>query len=292
MLEILRSIASLAVLVFAISSTLGAGLSFTFREIVAPFKSPTRIVRAVLANFVVVPLLAAFIARVLALNTAETIGLVLLGAAAGAPFLIKLTAVAAGDIALSTSLLLLLVPMTVVLMPVIVPLLVPEAAVTAAAIALPLITTLLVPLAVGLAIKHYAPRWAPPLQRLARPVSTVALIALIVLTTLVNFPSVLGIVASPTMLAILLLLAGSFLVGYVAASPRPERRVVLALGTAQRGIAAATIVAVEDIKDPETLVLVVVASVVGLAILIPLARTLRVRHLEVRNDTHARLAPT
>lgn len=295
MFEILRSVASLAVLVFAISSTLAAGLSFTFRDVVAPFKSPMRIVRAVIANFVLVPLLAVVIAHTLSLNTAQTIGLVLLGAAGGAPFLIKLTAVAAGDVALSTSLLLLLVPMTVVLMPVIVPLLVPEAAVSAGAIALPLFATLLVPLGIGLVIKQFAARWASPLQRLARPVSTVALLALLVLTTLVNLPSVLAIIASPAVIAILLLLAGSFLIGYTIASPRRERRIVLALGTAQRGIAAATIVAVEDIKDPDTLVLVVVASVIDLAILIPLARLLRTRstrHMEALDDTHASLAPT
>lgn len=295
MLEILRSIATLAVLAFGISSTLAAGLAFTFRDVVAPFKSPTRILRAAIANFVLVPLLAHSIAHALSLNAAETTGLVLLGTAAGAPFLIKLTVIAGGDVALSTALLMLLVPMTVVMMPIIVPLLVPEAAVTARAIAVPLIATLLVPLAIGLVIKQYAPRWASPLQRIARPVSTVALIALLVLTTLGNLPSVLAVVASRALVAILLLLAGSFLIGYTIASPLRERRLVLALGTAQRGIAAATIVAVEDIKDPEALVLVVVASVIDLAILIPLARLFRTpptRHLEAPSATNASLAPT
>jgi BASS family bile acid:Na+ symporter len=201
--------------------------------------------------------------------------MILLGAAAGAPFLIKLVAIAAGDVALGTSLLVLLVPLTVVLMPFLVPLLAPEAAVTAGAIALPLAGTLLLPLAFGLIVAERAPSWARLFQPLARVVSTVALVALMLLTIVLNLHHVIAIVASRAIAALLLLFAGSFVIGYVLASPRPERRVVLGLGTAQRNIAAATIVAAEDIKDNDTLVLVVVASIIDLIILIPLARWLR-----------------
>ena len=201
--------------------------------------------------------------------------MILLGAAAGAPFLIKLVAIAAGDVALGTSLLVLLVPLTVVLMPFLVPLLAPEAAVTASAIAPPLAGTLLLPLALGLLVAERAPSRARFLAPIARAVSTVALVALMLLTIVLNLHHVIAIVASRAIVALLLLFAGSFAIGYVVASPRPERRVVLGLGTAQRNIAAATIVAAEDIKDNDTLVLVVVASIIDLIILIPLARWLR-----------------
>ena len=295
MVEILRSVASLAVIVFAISSMLSAGLSFTLQDIVAPLRRPTRVLRAMIASFVLVPLLAAGIARALRLDTAETIGLVLLGCAAGSPFLVKLTGIAAGDVALGTSLLVLLVPMTVVLMPFMVPALAPEAKVSAIAVAKPLLLTLLVPLALGMFVKRRVPRWADRAQPATQVVSTISLIALLVFTLAANLPHVLAVLASRSVVAIILLIAGAFAVGYLVASPRPERRVVLALGTAQRNIAAATIVAVEDIKDPDTLVLVVVASVIGLCVLIPIARRLRTsehRHLEAQNATHASLAPT
>lgn len=275
MIEILRSAASVSIVVFAVASMLSAGLSFTFRDIVSPLRRPNRVIRASVANFVLVPLLAAGIARALSLDPAQSIAIILLGSAAGAPFLIKLIAVAAGDVALATSLLVLLVPLTVVFMPVIVPLLAPAAEVSAAAIALPLAETLILPLAFGLAITDLAPRWAKVLQPIARALSTIALVALLVLTIVLNARNVLEIFASRAVVAVLLLLAGSFAIGYLIASPRPERRVVLGLGTAQRNIAAATVVAVEDIKDNRTLVLVVVASVIDLIVLIPLARWLR-----------------
>lgn len=275
MTEILRSASSLSIVVFAIASMLSAGLSFTFREIAAPLRSPGRIVRAVVGNFVLVPVLAAGIAHALSLGPAQSIGMILLGTAAGAPFLVKLIAIAAGDVALGTSLLVLLVPLTVVLMPFLVPLLAPEATVTATALAVPLAGTLLLPLAIGLVVAEVPVSWARSLLPIVRAVSTIALVALMLLTTSLNLHHVIGIVASRALAALLLLLAGSFAIGYVIASPRPERRVVLALGTAQRNVAAATIVAVEDFKDRDTLIVVVVASIIDLLVLIPLAHWLR-----------------
>ena len=275
MIEILRSASSVSILVFAISSMISAGLSFTFRDIVAPFRKPDRVLRATVANFVLVPLLAAGIAVALSLDPAQSVAMVLLGSAAGAPFLIKLVAVAAGDIALSTSLLVLLVPLTVVLMPMIVPLLAPSAAVSASAIAPPLVGTLLLPLALGLIIRDRGPRLARALQPSARAISTIALVLLLALTIALNLHHVLAILASRAIVAVVLLLVGAFAIGFLIASPRRERRVVLGLGTAQRNVAAATVVALEDIKDQDTLVLVVVASIVDLLVLIPLARWLR-----------------
>jgi BASS family bile acid:Na+ symporter len=295
MVEILRGAAALSVIVFAISSMLSAGLSFSVRDIIAPLLKPLRVLRAVVANFVLVPLLAAGIARALALDAAETTGLILLGSAAGAPFLIKLTAIAAGDVALGTSLLVLLVPMTVVVMPLIVPVLAPDAAVNAVAVAKPLALTLLVPLAIGLAVNERSSRWAARAQPLMRAASTSSLFALLTFTIAANLPHVVDMFASRSIVAIILLLVGSFAIGYLLASPRPERRVVLAMGTAMRNIAAATIVAVEDIADPDTLVLVVVASLISLGILIPTARHLRTRptyRMEARDATHEGFAAT
>ena len=275
MIEILRSASSVSVLVFAITSMVSAGLSFTFRDIVAPLRRPNRVFRATVANFVLVPLLAAGIAWALSLDPAQSIAMILLGSAAGAPFLIKLVGVAAGDVALGTSLLVLLVPLTVVFMPMIVPVLAPSAAVSASAIAPPLVGTLLLPLVIGLVITDRGPRLADALQPIARAISTISLVLLLVLTIVVNLHNAIDIVSSRAIVAVLALLAGSFAIGYLIASPRRERRVVLGLGTAQRNIAAATVVAIEDIKNDDTLVLVVVASIIDLAVLIPLARWLR-----------------
>ena len=55
---------------------------------------------------------------------------------------------------------------------------------------------------------------------------------------------------------------------------------VLALGTAQRNIAAALLVGGQNFDDPRVLVMVVVVAVVGLLVLMPLARGLAARNKE------------
>lgn len=285
MTEILRTVSSLSIFVFAVSSMLSAGFSFTFRDVVGPLREPNRIARALAGNFVLAPLLALLIARAFALDPALTLGLILLGSAAGAPFLIKLIAMAAGNLAMGTSLLVLLVPMTVVFMPFIVPLLAPEAAVSAASIAVPLLLTMLLPLAFGLLVTELAPRWAKRLAPIAGTISTITLVLVLATTMTLYARDLRGILASSTSIAVILFVLGAFAIGYLVASPHPERRVVLGLGTAQRNIAAATVVAAENVRvadtlvlaDADTLVLVVVTGVLELLVLFPLARWLRGR---------------
>lgn len=285
MIEILRTLSSLSIVVFAVSSMLSAGFSFTFREVAGPLREPNRIARALAGNFVLAPLLAAGIARAFSLAPALALGLILLGSAAGAPFLVKLIAAAAGDVAMGTSLLVLLVPMTVVFMPFIVPLLAPDAAVNPAAIAVPLALTMLLPLGLGLLVTQLVPRWARRLAPIARTVSTISLVMLLVLTLIVYSRDLHAILVSRAAIAVVVFVLGAFAIGYAIASPHPERRVVLGLGTAQRNIAAATVVAVDNVRAPaahavahaDTLVLVVVASLIDLAVLFPVARWLRGR---------------
>lgn len=83
----------ISVLFFPIASMFAVGLSFTLKQIARPLRYPDRVFRAVVANFVLVPLLALVISRLLALDPALTTGMILVGTAAGAPFLLKLTQV-------------------------------------------------------------------------------------------------------------------------------------------------------------------------------------------------------
>lgn len=291
--NILRTVSSLSILVFAVSSMLSAGASFTVRQVVAPMREPDRVLRALLGNFVLVPILAVVIGRALALDSPLALGLILLGTAAGAPFLIKLVAAAEGDVALGTSLLVLLVPMTVVFMPIIVPLLAPDTSVNATAIAISLALTMLIPLAIGLVVNEVAGRAAKRLRHATRNLSTVSLVFLLVTTLLVNRYDLQVIIGSRAIIAVVLFVIGCFCIGFLIASPHPARRVVLGLGTAQRNIAAATIVAAEDIGHSDTLTLVVVASIIDLLILFPIARWLsrRLAREEEEASLERRLHP-
>ena len=65
--------------------------------------------------------------------------------------------------------------------------------------------------------------------------------------------------------------------GWICGGPGSDTKNVLSLGTAQRNIAAALVVGGQNFDDPNVLVMVVVVAVVGLLILMPLARLMGTR---------------
>ena len=122
MTTVLAQAASIAVLVFAMSSMLSVGLAYSIGQILAPLREVRAVFRALVANFVLVPLLAVGLERMIPMAPPLALGLFLLAGSAGAPFLIKLASTAKEDLALSAGLLVLLVPATVVFLPFYVPL--------------------------------------------------------------------------------------------------------------------------------------------------------------------------
>ena len=103
----LIAIGTLGVLVFIVTSMLGMGFSLTVPQIIAPLKNTRLLVLSLVANFVIVPILVLLIVRVLPLSEGLQIGLILVGLAAGAPFLPKLVQVAKGDMAFTAGLMVL-----------------------------------------------------------------------------------------------------------------------------------------------------------------------------------------
>ncbi len=274
MAGILSILLTVAVPVFSVTSMLFVGLGHEAREIFAPFHSPRSVIVPLLANFALVPILGMGILRLFPLDRPLGNGLILLSTAAGAPFLVKLTQFARHDVALGAALLVLLLPVTVVFMPVVVPWILSEAKVSAGAIAAPLALTMLLPLAVGLLLRsHSAPRalrWRPIMSR----ASTVSLLVLVGTTALLNLRAILRLLRTAAIPAAVVLIAGAFGIGYGLGGARFERRCALGLATAQRGLAAAMVVAAESFEHPDTLVMVVVSSLVGLAVLFPVASIL------------------
>ena len=153
MIEILSKIVPVAMLVFVASSMLAMGLSLTVREILTPLRNGRLVLLALIANFVLMPLGAFGIARLLRLSEALAAGLLVLGTAAGAPFLPKLAALAKGNLAFAVGLMVLLMVLTVGYMPLVLPRLLEGVSVDAAKIARSLVLLMLLPLGAGLAVK-------------------------------------------------------------------------------------------------------------------------------------------
>jgi len=112
LMELLIKAAAVAMLSFVVSSMLAMGAGLTVSQISEPLRNVRLVVLALLANFVVMPLAALVLARVLWLEEPFGVGLLLLGCAAGAPFLPKLAEVAKGNLAFAVGAMVLLMVVT------------------------------------------------------------------------------------------------------------------------------------------------------------------------------------
>jgi len=273
-MELLSKAIPATTFVFVVSSMLALGLNLTVGQVLAPLRNIKLVCLALLANFVLMPFGAFGIEKLLRLDQSLGVGLVLLGTAAGAPFLPKLAQIAKTDLAFAVALMVLLMIVTIGYMPLVLPLLIEGASVDPVKIARSLVLLMLLPLAVGLAMKASyqvaAARVKPVLDR----VSNLSLILLTVLIWVTNFDKVLAIFGTRGILAGVLFTVLALGAGHLLGGPSGDSRRVLALGTAQRNIAAALLVGEQTFSDPKVVVMVIVVADVGLIILLLIARRL------------------
>jgi BASS family bile acid:Na+ symporter len=268
MSEIIEVIMQLSVLVFVITSMLAMGLSLTVKQIIEPLRNARLVILALVANFILVPILAYLILLVIPLEQGLATGLIIMATAAGAPFLPKLAQVAKGNMAFSVGLMTLLMVVTIIYMPIVLPLLLSGVEVNPWDIAQSLIFMMLIPLAIGLLIKTRYESIAESLQPHMSQASTVAIVLLLVSALVLNFSAIVGLIGTGAILAILIFLIVALVLGYVLGGPEAGTRSVLGLGTAQRNLSAALVVAGQNFADdPNVLVMVLVAGLIGLVLL-------------------------
>ena len=264
----------IATLVFVVSSMLAMGLGLKVAQITAPLRNLRLVAMSLLANFAVMPLGAILLARVLRLDEPLGVGLLLLGLAAGAPFLPKLAQIAKGDLAFAVALMVLLMVITVGYLPLVLPILLPGVSVNPAKIVRSLVLLMLLPLAGALAVNAKLPAAAARAKPLFDRLSSLGLVLVVLLQVVVNFNDVLSVFGTGAILAGLLFIALGYVVGWALGGPGSDTRPVLGLGTAQRNIAAGLVVGSQSFSNPRVVVMVVVVAMVSLLILLPLSRLL------------------
>ena len=274
LMDLLNKAVPVAMVGFVVSSMLAMGLGLTIRQIIEPLRNARLVLLALLANFVLMPLGALALAKLLWLDNPFAVGLLVLGCAAGAPFLPKLAELAKGNLAFSVGAMVLLMVVTVGYQPLVMPVLLPGVTVNPWNIARSLGLLMLLPLAAGLALKARYEDLARRVKPVFDWISNVSLILLVVLITAANIDKVLQVFGTRGILAGLLFIAFGFGIGWLLGGPDGDTRRVLALGTGQRNIAAALVVASQSFSDPKVIVMVIVVAIVGLIILMPLSRAL------------------
>jgi predicted Na+-dependent transporter len=276
--DFLQTLAELAGLLFVVTSMLAMGLNLTMTQIVQPLKNVRLVIPALLANFVLVPLLAYGILLLIPLEQSLQIGLIVLSTAAGAPFLPKLVVGAKGNVAFGVGLMVLLMLVTIIFMPLVLPLLLPGVSVDPWQIAESLIVLMLIPLAIGLLIKSHSPDTAATYQPLMTKVSSLAMLILLVVGLGLNLSNILSFIGTGGLLALILFIIVSFLIGFLLGGRDAGDRSVMGLGTAQRNVSAAIVVAAANFSGTNTLSFVLVGAILLLLILLPTAKRLGARN--------------
>ena len=267
--QLLSLIMNLSTLVFVVTSMLAMGLSLTLAQIMAPLRDARLVILALAANFVLVPIAAYLITTIYPLSNGLKIGLLLVATAAGAPFLPRLAQIARGNLAFSVGLMVLLMVFTIGYMPVALPRLLQGVSVDPWSIARPLILLMLIPLSIGLFIKARYAGIAGALHPYMARASTIALILLIAAGLLAHAKAALAVFGSGGIIALLLFLALAFGFGYFFGGKDGSIRSVLGLGTAQRNLSAALVIATANFAgDPDVIVMVLVLGLVDLTTLL------------------------
>jgi BASS family bile acid:Na+ symporter len=256
---------------------LGVALAAGHGQLRDAFRSPGLLARALVAMFVVMPVVAVLIAKYLDLNYALLVALLLLALSPVPPILPTKQIKAGGSASFVLGLLVIAALAAILVVPagveIIGRLFGRELDVPFAPIARVVGTSVLLPVVIGLVIARRAPEFA---ARAARPVSKFAgvLLLLSVLPVLwVAWDELAAQMNNFTVLAIVVFVAIGLLVGHLLGGPEPDDRTALALATSTRhpGVAVAALHAIEP-ANKDIVAVVVLYLLVGAIASLPYAK--------------------
>jgi len=282
--EIMLLAANLGAMIFIIVSMVTLGLSTTVSQVLAPLKDKNLMSRAILANFILVPVLAYLLVTGLHLPAGIAIGLILVGTAAGSPFLARANQIPADKRELAGGLGVLLTIFSVFYIPIIVPFLVPgESKIDPVLLFITFVIIIIIPLFIAMYLRsgreEKMARVLPWLDR----TSYGAFFATFIGVIFVFFTQLTEIIGYGGLLAIILFALAAFGIGHLLGGYAPHMRAVLSFGTAQRGLSVAlvfpllSLLAYEInpgsyVYDPTVLLMIVSLGIASLIILMVLGK--------------------
>lgn len=163
------------------------GLTLSLDDFKRALSMPKIIISGLLLQYTIMPLAALVLARVLQLDPALTIGLILVGTCPGGTASNVITYLARGNVALSISLTSLSTLLAVVLTPFITLLIADTAIdVPAARMLLSILQIVIFPVALGLALKHYFSHTIQAVESYLPFIAIIAIVLIIAIITALN----------------------------------------------------------------------------------------------------------
>jgi bile acid:Na+ symporter, BASS family len=240
--------ASTVLIVFAL------GLQVSPGDLLSIGRRPAQLLRSLLAINVIMPIVAATLAVAFHLQPAVQIALVALALCPVPPRLPKKQLKAGGSPPFAFGLLVVVGLFAIVFVPialkgVIGPIFAVPVHLPARQVAQIVLVTVLGPLCIGLAVRRVAPSVA---ERVARPLSEVATVALVAATMAIMvsaWPAMVSLLENGTLVAFAGFIVVGLTVGHLLGGPDPGDRTVLALSTASRHPGVALAIADANFPD-------------------------------------------
>jgi BASS family bile acid:Na+ symporter len=260
---------------------LAVGLRLTFEEVALSVRR-SRFTLILLLNFAVVPAICAGAVRWSHLAQESQVAMILLAAAPFAPVVPVFARMARADVALAAGLTSIYPVLSAFLTPWVCAVLLKwvtgEAAQEFASgrVMVILVATTTLPLLLGIGLNHLAPRLAQRWLRRVEIASEAMGAFSLGYVTLVEFRSILGM-SSRSVLVTVVIFECCVVAGYWLGHEKHSRRVV-ALGTSNRNIALALLVAIQSFSS-----LHVVSAVVGHGLLLILLGLVHVGYWRLRD---------
>ncbi len=232
-----------------VSLTFSAGLEVNREHLFAILKDVGLLARALLANFVVVPIIGLLLVKLFALPPEIATGVLLMAIAPGVPLVLIQVRKRGGSLGLAVELSLFLPLLSIVTVPLTARLLLPPDAVAQLPLGQFVVTLLLfqtLPLLLGVAFGYRVPAAAPRLSRIFRIVFVLTVLVLLAAAAPKLAHSVAVVYGSRGMVAMLCIVVLSMLTGLALGGPARETRRVLGTATTLRNIGLAALIATSN----------------------------------------------
>lgn len=260
----------IVVAVFLAAFMFQAGLGCDISDLTTALKNRGMMIRAFLAEFIVVPIVGVIVVRLFMLDDFVAAGIILMAIAPGVPFLPMLAgAKHGGNQGLATALTALLPAVSIVTVPITAPLVLPvnaTAHIVMARFIINLLLLQLLPLAIGLFIRARSPNNAPTLIKVFMGIAIVALLVILIGVAPKMGAAFATIYGSRGLMATLALVVLSAATGWLFGGSDPQYRNTMTLSTIMRNFGLALLVTGQNFQGTAATASVITYFVIQLIV--------------------------
>jgi bile acid:Na+ symporter, BASS family len=276
--EFLKHALKPVILTYVISGMLALGLSQTVKQIMVPLKNARITISAIVASYLLLPILAVIIARLFGIDPALRYGLVLAAMAAGAEAGPIFTSKANANVSLAGGILAMSIPITIVYIPLMIGALLPDVEVDVRHLVLKLILTIVVPLLLGLFIRSRFEKIAHTAEKYLHTISRLFIVLLLFTLIGIYYKQIFSLFGTFSILAGVVFVVAGFGLGYLLGWPDRRDRLAMGFMHGARNLSVAVIAASSVFPDkPNVMLMIVLMAILMLVILILASTIFRIK---------------